>query len=72
MKDYKGKITDTSGWNGPVYQVEKDNGTMSGKGEYEDIFKLGDDSYLISPYYTEHSDWKVCSAAEILDYIAIK
>lgn len=71
MKPYTGKIVESSGWNGPVYKLEKEDGKYTKTGDYEDVFKVADGTYVVSPYYSDSDTFMAGTAAEIVQLLCI-
>lgn len=70
MKKYTGKVVEYKGWT-DKYSLTRDDGTVTAPGSYEDIFKIGPNRYVLSPYYHGGSDWCIFSSESVLAILAV-
>lgn len=70
--EYTGEIVEHDGWKGSLYQLRKDDGSLTEKGLYENVFKIGEDRFVVFPYYHDGDRPWIMSAAEVMDLIATK
>lgn len=54
----------------PLYRIRIGDKTTRW-GRFSDLFML-EGSVFISPYFTEHNDWRMVSTEDALDYICIQ
>lgn len=71
MTKFEGEIiTIDSGWE-TAYKYRKDDGTLTDSCSYQSFAKIGEDRYVVSPYWHDKDHAVVMSAAEVLDLIAV-
>jgi hypothetical protein len=70
MKKYEGKIIEQNGWT-QRYILTKDDGTVTAVGSYEDIFHIGPNRYVMSPYYHGKDYWCIFSAEAVMKQLAV-
>ena len=69
---YTGKIKEHEGWKGSLYQLEKDDGSFTKKGTYEAFFKIGEDRFVVFPYWNDEKVPVIMTAAQVLDLVAVR
>lgn len=65
---YNGEIRTRAGWQ-ETFSLQKDDGTFTRQGSYSDVFRIGDDRYVLSPYWHDSDEWLIMSATEALALI---
>lgn len=71
MTKYEGEIVSISGWE-TTYKYRKDDGTLTDRCTYQSFAKIGEDRYVVSPYWHGEDHAVVMTAAEVLDLISVK
>lgn len=69
--EYTGEVREHHNWE-TNYSVMKDDGTFTRVGRYQDFFQIGEDRFVVMPYYHDGNRPWIMSAAEVMDLIAAK